>query len=88
MKTKHSCVLTVDARDVFQRTVVAMCREVGLQRRLSPVDIDAVVRDLVADFAGTLEEFSEYIEREDWDGLASLAARERTMAQLRSIRRR
>lgn len=77
--------MTVDAMEVFEREVVRMCRERGYQRRFSPEEIDGIVRAMVDGFAMTLHELADYIEREDWDGLAALAMQAETM---RSLRRR
>lgn len=69
---------TVDAMPIFERTVIAMCRERGHQR-YTPVEIDQTVRMAVDDFVGTLEELADYIEREDWDALDMLAKQTRTL---------
>lgn len=79
-------VTLVDAKDVFESTVVELCKEARCHRRFSPSDIDVIVVELVAEFATTLEEFSIFLEREDWDGLCALAAQERTMEMLRGRR--
>ena len=69
----------VDAMEVFERTVVASCRERGYGRRYTPVEIDRIVRGAVEDFAGSLEELAGYIEREDWEGLCALARQTETL---------
>jgi hypothetical protein len=38
----------------------------------------------VAEYAGTLEEFSEYIENEDWDAIVQLATQEQTRRAIRT----
>lgn len=76
-----------DVAPMFERTIVAICRESRMQRRFTPVDIDCIICSITTeDFAGTLEEFAGYIEREDWDALVQLAAQERTMRMLRGGR--
>lgn len=88
-KTKRKRVPTTDATRLFEKTVVSMCREKNLQNRFTPAEIDMVIQPMVREFANTLEEFSEYIEAEDWDGLAALAAQEQTRRILRqSVRLR
>jgi hypothetical protein len=69
---------TADAMEVFERTVIAMCRERGHQR-YTPKEIDETVRRAVDDFAGSLEELADYIEREDWDALEMLAKQTQTL---------
>jgi hypothetical protein len=57
-----------------------------MQRRFTPADIDLIICSITTgDVAAILEEFAGYIEREDWDGLAQLAAQERTRRMLRGI---
>ena len=73
-----------DVAPMFERTIVAICREDRMQRRFTPVDIDCIICSITTeDVAATLEEFAGYIEREDWDALVQLAARERTRRMLR-----
>jgi hypothetical protein len=79
-------VPVVDAAKVFENTVVAMVRESGYGRRFTSDELDVLVKAMVTEFGPSLEEFSEYLEREDWDGLVMLAARERTRAQMRATR--
>lgn len=75
-----------DVAPMFERTIVAICREGRMQHRFTPVDIDRIICAITTDdFAGTLEEFSVYLEREDWDGLVQLATQERTRRMLRGI---
>lgn len=74
-----------DARDVFERTVIAMCRERGLHRRLSPGDIGNIVEAMTDEFAGTLDELESFVSREEWDEIHALAQRERTMAAARCM---
>ena len=76
----------VDATEVFEGTVVQMVREAGYGSRFTPEELDVIIRAMCAEFGATLEEFSTYLEREDWDGLVMLAARERTRAQMRATR--
>ena len=79
-----------DIAPLFERTIVAICRERRMHRRFTPADIDRIVSGITTDdVAATLEEFSEYIEAEDWDALATLAAQEQTRRILRqSVRLR
>lgn len=72
---------TIDAMPIFERTVIAMCRERGHQR-YTPVEIDQTVRLAVDDFTGTLEELADYIEREDWAALDMLAKQTQTLRML------
>ena len=79
-------VPVVDATEVFEDTVVKMVREYGYGQRFTSDELDVIVRAMCREFGATLEEFSEYLEREDWDGLVMLAAREQTRAQMRATR--
>jgi hypothetical protein len=74
-----------DLKPIFEKTIVSMCRESRHDRRFSPVEIDAIVRAAVSCFADTLEEYSVYIEQEDWDGLVALAQREQTRKMIRGL---
>ena len=76
-----------DASSIFERTIVAICREGRMQRRFTPADIDLIIRAVTTDDVATvLEEYAGYIEREDWDALVQLATQERTMRMLRGGR--
>ena len=84
-KRKRARVPTTDATELFESTVVALCRDHNIHRRLPrPDDIDKVVKTLVAEYAATLEEFSEYIENEDWDELVRMASQEQTRKAIRA----
>jgi hypothetical protein len=73
-----------DASTIFEKTIVAICREGRMQRRFTPADIDLIICGITTDdVAAILEEFGGYIEREDWDALVQLATQERTMRMLR-----
>lgn len=74
---------TVDARWLFERIVVSMCRERGFQKLYRPEEIDVIVRGMVEDFDGCLEELGRYVEHEDWDTIDALAAQERTLRMIR-----
>jgi hypothetical protein len=75
-----------DASCIFERTIVAICREGRMQRRFTPADIDLIIRAVTTDdVAAVLEEFAGYLEREDWDALVQLAARERTRRMIRGV---
>lgn len=82
-RKNHPRVPVVDAAKVFEDTVVSMVRESGYGRRFTTRELDALIRTLCVEFGPSLEEFSEYLEREDWDGLVALATQERTMRALR-----
>ena len=74
-----------DVTQVFEKAVVALSRDHNIHRRLPrPDDIDKVVKTLVAEYAATLEEFSEYIENEDWDALVQMASQEQTRRAIRT----
>ena len=76
-----------DASMIFERTIVAICREGRMQRRFTPADIDRIICSITTDdVAAVLEEYAGYIEREDWDALVQLATQERTMRMLRGGR--
>lgn len=76
----------VDAAKVFEDTVVKMVREYGYGQRFTSDELDVLVKAMVTEFGPSLEEFSVYLENEDWDGLVMLAAREQTRAQMRATR--
>lgn len=76
-----------DVIPMFERTLVAVCRECGMHRRFTPIDIDQIICSITTDdFAGTLEELGVYIEDEDWDTIVALAKQEQTMRMLRGLR--
>ena len=77
-------VPTTDATQLFENTIVAMCRDHNVHRRFKPQDIDRIVKTCVAEYASTLEEFSEYIENEDWDALVQMASQEQTRRAIRT----
>jgi hypothetical protein len=77
-------VPTTDATQLFESTIVAMCRDHNVHRRFKPQDIDRIVQTCVAEYASTLEEFSEYIENEDWDALVQMASQEQTRRAIRA----
>jgi hypothetical protein len=83
-KRKRARVPTTDATKLFESTVVALCRDHNVHRRFKPQDIDRIVQTCVAEYAGTLEEFSEYIENEDWDALVCMASQEQTRRAIRT----
>lgn len=74
-----------DVKRIFEQTIVSMCREYRHDRRFNPVEIDVIVKAAVSCFADTLEEYSIYIEREDWDGLVALAQQEQTRKMIRGL---
>ena len=73
-----------DVTRVFEKSVVALCRDHNMHRRFKPQDIDRIVQTCVAEYASTLEEFSEYIENEDWDALVQMASQEQTRRAIRA----
>ena len=73
----------VDAHDLFERTLIGLCREHKLGDRLSPDDIADVVDTMVEAFPDTVAELAGLVERREWDEILALAARERTLAELR-----
>ena len=74
-----------DIAPVFERTIVAICRERRMHRRFRPADIDRIVSGITTDdVAATLEEFAGYIEREDWDALVQMASQEQTRRAIRA----
>ena len=73
-----------DVTRVFEKSVVALCRDHNMHRRFKPQDIDRIVQTCVAEYASTLEEFSEYIENEDWDALVQMASQEQTRRAIRT----
>lgn len=76
-----------DVAPMFERTIVAICREGRMQRRFTPADIDCIICSITTeDVAATLEEFAGYLEREDWDALVQLATQERTRRMIRGGR--
>ncbi len=83
-KRKGARVPTTDATKLFESTIVAMCRDHNVHRRFKAEDIDRIVQSCVAEYAATLEEFSEYIEREDWDALVQMASQEQTRRAIRT----
>jgi chaperonin GroEL (HSP60 family) len=77
-------VPTTDATQLFESTIVSLCRDHNVHRRFKPQDIDRIVKACVAEYASTLEEFSEYIENEDWDALVQMASQEQTRRAIRT----
>jgi len=73
-----------DVTQVFEKAMVALSRDHNIHRRFKPQDIDRIVQTCVAEYAGTLEEFSEYIENEDWDALVQMASQEQTRRAIRT----
>ena len=73
-----------DVTQVFEKAMVALSRDHNVHRRFKPQDIDRIVKACVAEYASTLEEFSEYIEREDWDALVQMASQEQTRRAIRT----
>ena len=80
------CAPDVDAMHLFEQTVIAMCRERGLHKTMTPREIEKIVRVLLCYYTGTLEELSLYIEDEDWDELVALAKQEQTRRLIRGGR--
>ena len=73
-----------DVTQVFEKAMVALSRDHNIHRRFKPQDIDRIVQTCVAEYASTLEEFSEYIENEDWDALVQMASQEQTRRAIRT----
>jgi hypothetical protein len=73
-----------DVTQVFESTIVSLCRDHNVHRRFKPQDIDRIVQTCVAEYAGTLEEFAGYIENEDWDALVQMASQEQTRRAIRT----
>ena len=73
-----------DVTQVFESTIVSLCRDHNVHRRFKPQDIDRIVQTCVAEYASTLEEFSEYIENENWDALVQMASQEQTRRAIRT----
>ena len=73
-----------DVTQVFEKAMVALSRDHNIHRRFKPQDIDRIVQACVAEYASTLEEFSEYIENEDWDALVQMASQEQTRRAIRA----
>ena len=74
-----------DIAPIFERTIVAICRERRMHRRFTPADIDRIVSSVTTDdVAAILEEFAGYIEREDWDALVQMASQEQTRRAIRA----
>ena len=73
-----------DVTQVFERAMVALSRDHNVHRRFKPQDIDRIVKACVAEYASTLEEFSGYIENEDWDALVQMASQEQTRRAIRT----
>ena len=73
-----------DVTQVFEKAMVALSRDHNVHRRFKPQDIDRIVKACVAEYASTLEEFSEYIENEDWDALVQMASQEQTRRAIRA----
>ena len=73
-----------DVTQVFEKTMVALSRDHNIHRRFKPQDIDRIVQACLPEFASTLEEFSEYIENEDWDALVQMASQEQTRRAIRT----
>jgi len=74
-----------DIAPIFERTIVAICRERRMHRRFTPADIDRIVSSVTTDdVAAILEEFAGYIEREDWDAIVQMATQEQTRRAIRA----
>ena len=73
-----------DVTQVFEKAMVTLSRDHNIHRRFKPQDIDRSVKACVAEYASTLEEFSEYIENEDWDALVQMASQEQTRRTIRT----
>jgi chaperonin GroEL (HSP60 family) len=73
-----------DVTQVFEKAMVALSRDHNVHRRFKPQDIDRIVKACLPEFAATLEELSEYIEREDWDALVQMASQEQTRRAIRT----
>lgn len=79
-------VWLIDLQEVFER----VCVEEGAAYRnrygWNHVETDDTVAAMIAAFKDTLEEFADYVEDGDVEGLAALANRERTRRLLRATR--
>ena len=74
-----------DIVPIFERTIVAICRERRMHRRFTPADIDRIVSSVTTDdVAAILEEYAGYIEREDWDAIVQMATQEQTRRAIRT----
>jgi hypothetical protein len=74
-----------DIRPIFEKTLVAICREHRMHRRFTPADIDRIVSSVTTDdVAAILEEYAGYIENEDWDALVQMASQEQTRRAIRT----
>lgn len=74
-----------DIRPIFEKTLVAICRERRMHRRFTPADIDRIVSSVTTDdVAAILEEYAGYIEREDWDAIVQMATQEQTRRAIRA----
>ena len=74
-----------DIRPIFEKTLVAICRERRMHRRFTPADIDRIVSGITTDdVAAILEEYAGYIEREDWDAIVQMATQEQTRRAIRT----
>lgn len=83
-KRRHADVRPV--QDVFERTMVELCRDLGYHRRYRPAEIDLIVRSGVEAFASTVEELGDMVEAEEWDEIAALATQTETRRALRAMR--
>jgi chaperonin GroEL (HSP60 family) len=73
-----------DVTQVFEKAMVALSRDHNVHRRFKPQDIDRIVKACLPEFTATLEELSEYIEREDWDAIVQMASQEQTRRAIRA----
>ena len=74
-----------DIAPIFERTIVAICRERRMHRRFRAAEIDRIICAVTTDdVAATLEELSEYIENEDWDAIVQMASQEQTRRAIRT----
>lgn len=74
-----------DIAPIFERTIVAICRERRMHRRFTPADIDRIVSSVTTDdVVAILEEYAGYIEREDWDAIVQMATQEQTRRAIRT----
>lgn len=74
-----------DITPIFERTIVAICRERRMHLRFTPADIDRIVSSVTTDdVAAILEEYAGYIEREDWDAIVAMATQEQTRRAIRA----
>lgn len=79
-------VWLIDLRRVFER----VCIEEGAAYRnrygWNHAEVDDTVAAMLATFKDTLEEFADYVEDGDVEGLTMLASQERTRRLLRATR--